>query len=69
MNSATWIQHINAHIDPASNLPHLDEEKLERWCRLGLLVPLDQEYYLTDLERTLALLMLERAMVTGLKAR
>lgn len=69
MDKLAWVKYVNAHIGPTSNLPHLDEEKLERWERLGLLVPLDGEYYLTDLERSLALLMLERAVVTGLKAR
>ena len=69
MDKLAWVKYVNSHIDPASNLPRLDEEKLERWERLGLLVPADREYCLTDLERTLALLMLERAVVAGLKAR
>ncbi len=69
MDRSAWVKYVNAHIGPASNLPRLDEEKLERWERLGLLVPLDGEYCPTDLERTLALLMLERAVVAGLKAR
>lgn len=63
------MKYVNAHIGPASNLPRLDEEKLERWRRLGLLVPLDGEYCPPDLERTLDLLMLERAVVAWLKAR
>ena len=69
MDKLAWVKYVNSHIDPASNLPRLDEEKLERWERLGLLVPLDGEYCPTDLERTLALLMLERAVVAGRKAR
>ena len=47
---------------PDSDLPRLDAEKLERWGRLRLLVPPGGGYELTDLERTLALLMLERAL-------
>ena len=69
MDKLTWVKYVNAHIDATSNLPRLDEERLERWERLGLLVPLNAEYCLTDLEITLALLMLERAVVTGLKER
>ncbi len=68
MDKLQWVKYVNAHIGPASNLPRLDEEKLERWQRLGLLVPLDGEYCATDIERTLALLMLERAVGAGLKA-
>ena len=63
MDKSAWVTYVNAHIDPTSNLPRLDEEKL------GLLIPLDGVYCSTDLERTLALLMLERAVVTKLKAR
>jgi len=69
MDRSVWVKYVNAHIVPASNLPRLDEEKLERWRRLGLLVPLYGEYCPPDLERTLALLILERAVVAGLKAR
>lgn len=68
MDKSAWVKYVNAHIGPTSNLPRLDEEKLERWERLGLLIPLDGVYCSTDLERTLALLMLERAVVTKLKA-
>jgi len=68
MDKSAWVTYVNGHIGPTSNLPRLDEEKLERWERLGLLVPLDGVYCSTDLERTLALLMLERAVVTKLKA-
>lgn len=63
MNAKQWIRHINAHIDPASDLPRLDEERLERYARLGLLVPMDGEYHKTDLPRTLGLLMLERTVL------
>lgn len=68
MDKSAWVTYVNAHIGPASNLPWLDEEKLERWERLDLLAPLGGVYCSTDLERTLALLMLERAVVTKLKA-
>lgn len=68
MEKLSWVKYVNAHISPASNLPRLDEEKLERWQRLGLLIPLDMEYQHIDLERTLALLMLERATTIELKA-
>ena len=68
MDKPAWVKYVNVHIGPTSNLPCLDEEKLERWERLGLLVALDGVYCSTDLERTLALLMLERAVVTKLKA-
>ena len=63
MNSKQWIRHINAHINPTSDLPRLDEERLERWARLGLLVPMDGEYLKTDLERTMGLLMFERSVL------
>lgn len=70
MNAKQWIRHVNAHIDPTSDLPRLDEERLDRWARLGLLVPMDGEYHETDLERTIALLMFERSVVaqTGANA-
>lgn len=68
MNSKQWIRHVNAHIDPASDLPCLDEERLGRWARLGLLVPIDGEYHETDLERTMALLMFERSVTTRTRA-
>ncbi|MBA7572136.1 hypothetical protein ES708_13912 [subsurface metagenome] len=68
MDKLAWVKYVNAHISPASNLPRLDEEKLERWQRLGLLIPFDMEYQHIDLERTLALLMLERATTIELKA-
>ena len=68
MDKSAWVTYVNLHIGPTSNLPRLDEEKLERWERLGLLAPLDREYCSTDVEKTLALLMLERAVVTKLKA-
>lgn len=62
MDKSAWVKYVNAHIGPASKLPRIDEEKLERWERLGLLVPQDGEYRPTHIERTLALLMLERAV-------
>lgn len=68
MNKEAWARYINRHIPPGSDLPRLSEEELERWQRLDLLVPPDGEYCRTDLEKTLALLMLERAVVTELKA-
>lgn len=69
VNRQQWVKYVNRHIPPESDLPHLTEEELERWKRLGLLVPAEKQYHHPDLERTLALLMLERAVVAGLKAR
>jgi len=60
VNAKQWIRHVNAHID---TLPRLDEERLRRWARFNLLVPTDGKYYETDMERTIALLMLERSEV------
>lgn len=68
VNSQQWVTYFNRHIPPESDLPRLSEEELERWQRLGLLVPPDGEYCRTDLKRILALLMLERAVVAKLKA-
>ena len=68
MDRQTWVEYVNSHIDTTSNLPRLDEDKLERWERLGLLVAVKGGYRHTDLEKKLALLMLERAVVTKLKA-
>ena len=62
MDRQYWVKYVNRHIGPTSDLPRLDEEKLERWERLRLLIPVDGEYHPIDLERTLALLMLERAL-------
>jgi hypothetical protein len=61
------LEYVNRHVDPTSDLRHLDEEKLERWERLRLLVPPNGQYRRTDLERTLALLILERALATKLE--
>ena len=69
MDRQQWVRYVNRHITLNSDLPRLTEEELERWERLGLLVPPDKQYHHTDLERTLALLMLERAGVAKLKAR
>lgn len=68
MDKLAWVKYVNSHIDPISNLPRLDMEKLERWQRLGLLATPNGEYCPTDLERTLALLMLERAVAEKLRA-
>ena len=68
MNTRQWIRHVNAHIDPTSDLPRLDEERLKRWTRLGLLVPMDGEYHETDLERTITLLMYERSVTMRARA-
>lgn len=68
MNKKSWAKYVNRHILPDSGLSCLSEDELERWQRLGLLVPPDGEYSRTDLERTLALLMLERAVVAKMKA-
>lgn len=62
MDTEQWVKYVNQHIGPTSDLPRLDREKLERWERLRLLMPPDGEYRPIDLERTLALLMLERAL-------
>jgi hypothetical protein len=63
-----WVRYINRHIPLNRDLPCLTEEELERWGRLCLLVPPDKQYHHTDLERTLALLMLERAVIAKVKA-
>lgn len=68
MDKHTWLSYVNRHINPDSDLPCLDLEKLDRWERLRLLVPSSAGYRATDLERTLALLMLERAITAGLEA-
>lgn len=68
MDREHWVNYVNQHINPTSDLPRLDEEKLERWERLRLLAPPSGRYRRIDLERTLALLMFERAMAIGLKA-
>lgn len=62
MNRQEWVLYVNRHINPESDLPRLDQEKLEKWQRLRLLIPINGEYHPGDLERTLALLMLERAL-------
>lgn len=62
MNDKEWVAYVNQHINPESDLPRLKVEALERWSRLRLLVPASGQYRPTDLERTLALLMLERAI-------
>ena len=62
MDREQWVQYVNSHIDRTSDLPRLDEERLRRWERLRLLMPPNGDYRHTDLERTLALLMLERAL-------
>jgi hypothetical protein len=62
MNDKEWVAYVNQHMNPDSDLPRLKLESLERWSRLGLLVPTTGEYRPTDLERTLALLMLERVI-------
>jgi hypothetical protein len=69
MKKEAWARYVNRHITPGSNLPRLSREELERWQRFSLLVPPDGEYCPTDLERTLALLMLERAILAGQKAK
>lgn len=53
MDNEQWINYVNQHINPDSDLPCLDVEKLERWGRLQLLVPPGGGYELTNLERTL----------------
>lgn len=68
MNRQQWVTYVNRHIPSESDLPRLSEEELERWQRLSLLVPQDREYCRADLERILALLMLQRAVVAKLKA-
>jgi len=62
MNAKKWVAYANRHMNPDSDLPRLDLEILERWSRLRLLVPTAGEYRPIDLEKTLALLMLERAI-------
>lgn len=62
MDKKAWIGYVNRHIDRSSGLPVLAVESLERWERLELLVPEDGNYSRTDIERTLALLMLERSI-------
>ena len=62
MDREQWVKYFNRHIGPASDLPRLDRDKLERWERLRLLMPSEGEYHRIDLERTLTLLMLERAL-------
>jgi len=62
MDREQWVEYVNRHIGPRSDLPRLNREKLKRGERLRLLIPPDGEYRLVDLERTLALLMLERAL-------
>ena len=64
MDRQHWVKYVNRHISATSDLPRLDEEKLERWERLRLLAPPNSDYRHTDLERTLALLMLERVLTT-----
>lgn len=61
-NSEEWVTYVNRHINPGSDLPRLKVEALERWSRLRLLVPASGQYRPIDLERTLALLILERAI-------
>jgi len=68
VNEEQWIKYVNKHIDPGSDLKRLAAEDLERWARLRLIVPSEGEYHRTDLERTLSLLMLERALVAKLWA-
>ena len=63
MNKKKWVSYVNHHIDVSSGLPALTAEKLDRWERLGLLVPDDSGYSRTDLERTLALLMYEKSLL------
>ena len=62
MDREQWVDYVNRHIDPDSDLPRISVEDLERWERLKLLVPPSGGYRRIDLERTLALLMLERAL-------
>ena len=68
VNRQQWVGYVNRHIPLDGDLPRLTEEELARWERLGLLVPRHEEYHYTNLERTLALLMLERALVVMMKA-
>jgi len=68
VNRQQWVKYVNRHIPLGSDLPRLTEEELKRWERLGLLVPRGEAYHHVDLERTLALLMLERALLTKVKA-
>ncbi len=63
MDRQQWVKYVNSHINPSSDLPRLDEERLQRWERLRLLMPPNGDYRYTDLERTLALLMLERTLI------
>jgi hypothetical protein len=60
VNEQEYIEYVNRHVSPASGLPQLDLRRLERWLRLGLLVPVDGQYEETDLPRTIALLVYER---------
>lgn len=61
MDKKAWVNYMNLHIDRSSGLPILTVESLERWERLELLAPEGGNYSRTDMERTLALLMLERS--------
>lgn len=63
MNKKEWVSYVNRHIDLSSGLPTLTVERLDRWEKLGLLVPDDSGYSRTDLERTLALLMYEKSLL------
>lgn len=62
MDREQWVRYFNRHIGPARDLPRLDRDKLERWERVRALMPSEGEYHRIDLDRTLALLMLERAL-------
>ena len=68
MNECEYIDFVNRHLNPGSDLPQLDLQRLLRWARLGLLVPENGEYEDTDLPRTIALLVLERSLVDKDKA-
>jgi len=43
VNRQQWVKYVNRHIPPESDLPRLTEEELERWKRLGLLVPAEKQ--------------------------